>query len=62
MERLRTRQLSLSPDGARVTRIPAPGTMSAIAVGEGLDAVDASLRGTAGELVLARYGRIPVTP
>ncbi|MFJ2157240.1 maleylpyruvate isomerase family mycothiol-dependent enzyme [Streptomyces sp. NPDC087856] len=45
----RSWRLTLSGDGARATRIPAtaPGA-------------DASLRGTAGELVLVLYGRIPV--
>ena len=53
-------RLSLSADGARVTRLPAPVTTSATAAGERPDAADASLRGTAGDLVLALYGRIPV--
>ncbi|MFE7767276.1 maleylpyruvate isomerase family mycothiol-dependent enzyme [Streptomyces sp. NPDC057438] len=43
-------RLTLSADGTRATRLTAPGTTPA----------DASLRGTAGELVLALYGRIPV--
>jgi hypothetical protein len=34
--------------------------MPATAAGEGPDAADASAHGTAGELVLALYGRIPV--
>lgn len=54
----RSWRLRLSADGTRTTRLPTPGTTPATAVGE--DAADASLRGTAGELVLARYGRIPV--
>ncbi|MCX5008839.1 hypothetical protein OHB05_40660 [Streptomyces sp. NBC_00638] len=35
---------------------PAPGTAS----GEDQDTADASIQGTAGELVLVLYGRIPV--
>ncbi|MDQ0989483.1 maleylpyruvate isomerase N-terminal domain-containing protein [Streptomyces sp. V3I7] len=50
----RSWRLSLSADGARITRLPMPGT------GEATDGADASARGTAGELVLALYGRIPV--
>ncbi|GAB1822878.1 maleylpyruvate isomerase family mycothiol-dependent enzyme [Herbidospora sp. RD11066] len=45
----RSWRLSLSAEGARITRLSAPGT-----------AADASARGTAGELVLALYGRIQV--
>jgi uncharacterized protein (TIGR03083 family) len=56
----RSWRLSLSADGARTTRLPAPGTMPATAAGEDPDAADASLRGTAGELVLTLYGRIPI--
>ncbi|MGW4561274.1 maleylpyruvate isomerase family mycothiol-dependent enzyme [Streptomyces sp. NPDC004561] len=52
----RSWRLSLSADGARTTRLSAPGT----AAGEAPDAAGASARGTAGELVLALYGRIPV--
>ncbi|MFI0981997.1 maleylpyruvate isomerase N-terminal domain-containing protein [Streptomyces sp. NPDC021093] len=46
--------LSLSSDGARITHLPTT------AVGEAPNAPDASLQGTAGELVLALYGRTPV--
>jgi len=46
-------RLSLSADGVRATHFPEPGT-------EPGTAVDASLRGTAGELVLALYSRVPV--
>jgi len=56
----RSWRLWLSVDGARTARLPMPGTMSAAGAGEEPDAVDASLRGTAGELVLALYGRLPV--
>ena len=56
----RSWRLSLSPDGVRVTRLPAPGAVPATAAGEHLEAAAASLTGTAGELVLALYGRVPV--
>jgi uncharacterized protein (TIGR03083 family) len=56
----RSWRLWLSADGARATRLPTPGTIPATAAGEDPDAADASARGTAGELVLALYGRIPV--
>ncbi|WP_433343125.1 maleylpyruvate isomerase family mycothiol-dependent enzyme [Micromonospora sp. CA-111912] len=56
----RSWRLSLAADGARNTRIATPGTMPATAAGEDPDAADASLRGTAGELVLLFYGRIPM--
>lgn len=56
----RSWRLWLVPDGARTTRLPTPGTMPATAAGEDPDAANASLRGTASELVLALYGRIPV--
>ncbi|WP_066376536.1 maleylpyruvate isomerase family mycothiol-dependent enzyme [Herbidospora mongoliensis] len=52
----RSWRLSLSAEGARITRLPTPGT----AAGEAPDTADASARGAAGELVLAMYGRIPV--
>jgi uncharacterized protein (TIGR03083 family) len=55
----RSWRLSLSADGARTTRLPMPGTMPATAADEGPDAAAASARGTAGEVVLALYGRIP---
>ncbi|GAA1312650.1 hypothetical protein Psi02_73940 [Planotetraspora silvatica] len=56
----RSWRLRLSAEGARITRLPTSGMMPATAAGEDPDTVDASLRGTAGELVLALYGRIPV--
>ncbi|WP_327316080.1 maleylpyruvate isomerase family mycothiol-dependent enzyme [Streptomyces sp. NBC_01235] len=56
----RSWRLSVSADGARITRLPTPGAMHATAAGEGRDAVAASVRGTAGELVMVLYGRIPV--
>jgi len=43
----RSWRLWLSADGVRTTRLPLP-------------AADASVRGTASELVLVLYGRIPV--
>jgi uncharacterized protein (TIGR03083 family) len=53
-------RLWLSDDGARVARLRAPGTSPATAAGDDQPAPDASARGTASELVLAFYGRIPV--
>ncbi|MFI5782835.1 maleylpyruvate isomerase family mycothiol-dependent enzyme [Nocardia sp. NPDC051570] len=50
----------VSADGARAARLPTPDTMPATADGEDSDAADASSRGTANELVLAFYGRIPL--
>ncbi|MEV8541037.1 maleylpyruvate isomerase family mycothiol-dependent enzyme [Streptomyces sp. NPDC051572] len=52
----RSWRLALSADGARVTELPAPAT----GTGTGEEAAGATLRGTAGELVLALYARIPV--
>lgn len=48
-------RLTVDGDGARSTRIPAPGS----AADEGLDAAGVSVRGTASELVLFVYDRIP---
>jgi hypothetical protein len=56
----RSWRLSLSADGARITRLPVPGGVPATAAGDAPDAADACAQGTAGELVLAFYGRIPV--
>ena len=56
----RSWRLWLSADGARTTRLPAPGTMPATAASEDPDAADASARGTASELVLFFYGRTPM--
>ncbi|MET7701266.1 maleylpyruvate isomerase family mycothiol-dependent enzyme [Streptomyces sp. NPDC005485] len=56
----RSWRLSVSADGARVTPVPAPGTMPATALDEGPAAATASVQGTANELVLALYGRIPI--
>lgn len=55
----RSWRLSLSADGARTTLLPGPGTIPATAAGQDPDAADASARGTAGELVLILYDRIP---
>ncbi|MFF3563605.1 maleylpyruvate isomerase family mycothiol-dependent enzyme [Streptomyces sp. NPDC002574] len=48
----RSWRVRLSADGARIARIPA--------AGEGPDTADASARGTAHELVMALYGRVPL--
>jgi hypothetical protein len=56
----RSWRLQLSAAGARTTRLPEPGTAPAITADEDPNATAASARGTAGELVLAMYGRIPV--
>lgn len=50
----RSWRLWLSADGARTARLPVSGTTPVP------DTADASARGTAGDLVLAMYGRIPV--
>jgi uncharacterized protein (TIGR03083 family) len=51
----RSWRLTVDGDGARTTRIPAPGTTS----GEDSDAAGAAIHGTASELVLFCYDRIP---
>ncbi|WP_030902871.1 maleylpyruvate isomerase family mycothiol-dependent enzyme [Streptomyces sp. NRRL S-515] len=51
----RSWRLTVDGDGARSTRIPAP----TAAAGEGLDAAGVSIHGTAGELVIYLYDRIP---
>ncbi|MFD3564758.1 maleylpyruvate isomerase N-terminal domain-containing protein [Streptomyces sp. NPDC058686] len=56
----RSWRLSVSAGGARITRLPTPGTMPATTAGEGPDAADASLRGTASAPVLALHGRTPM--
>ncbi|MFF2507557.1 maleylpyruvate isomerase family mycothiol-dependent enzyme [Streptomyces sp. NPDC058067] len=53
----RSWRLSLSADGARVTVLPTPGTPDENADAE---AAVASVRGTAGDLVLFLHGRIPL--
>jgi uncharacterized protein (TIGR03083 family) len=54
----RSWRLSVSPDGARATRLPTPGTIPASAAGR--DPATASARGTANEMVLVLYDRIPI--
>ncbi|GAA3264161.1 maleylpyruvate isomerase family mycothiol-dependent enzyme [Nonomuraea helvata] len=58
----RSWRLSLSADGARTVRLPGPGTMLATAAGQDPNAPAAffSARGTASELVLILYDRIPI--
>lgn len=56
----RSWRLRLSADGARTTRLPAPGPTPAAAAGGGTDVAFASARGTAAELVLVFYDRIPI--
>lgn len=55
----RSWRLSLSADGARTTRLPRPGALSATAADQDADLAHASARGTADELVLILYDRIP---
>ena len=50
----RSWRLWFSADGARTARLPTP------VAGEGSEAADASARGTAHELVMFCYGRIPM--
>ncbi|KOU39429.1 hypothetical protein [Streptomyces sp. WM6378] len=56
----RSWRLWLSADGARTARLPEPGTAADDDDDDDPNAADASARGTADELVLAMYGRIPV--
>lgn len=51
----RSWRVTVDGDGARATRLPAPGATA----DEGPDAAGASVRGTASELVLFLYDRIP---
>ena len=51
----RSWRLTVDGDGARSTRVPAPGTTTA----EASDTAGASIHGTASELVLFCYDRIP---
>jgi len=53
----RSWRLGLSAEGVRVTGLPATAADASLAEAS---PVDASLRGTAGELVLALYGRVPL--
>ncbi|MFE0450337.1 maleylpyruvate isomerase N-terminal domain-containing protein [Streptomyces sp. NPDC058914] len=52
-------RLTVDGDGARSTRIPALGRTPVTAADEGPDAAGVSVRGTASELVLFMYDRIP---
>jgi uncharacterized protein (TIGR03083 family) len=56
----RSWRLSLSADGARTTRLPGSGSISATATDQDPDAASASVWGTADELVRILYDRIPV--
>ena len=56
----RSWRLSVSADGARSTRLPTPDMTPATAAGQGPDAAAASIRGTANEVVLVLYDRIPI--
>ncbi|MFJ5268537.1 maleylpyruvate isomerase N-terminal domain-containing protein [Streptomyces sp. NPDC088358] len=55
----RSWRLTVDSDGARTTRVPAPGPTPATAAHEDPDAAGVSVRGTASELVLFVYDRIP---
>ncbi|MGW1730223.1 maleylpyruvate isomerase family mycothiol-dependent enzyme [Streptomyces sp. NPDC001999] len=52
-------RLTVDGDGARSTRISAPGTTPVATADEGPNAAGVSVRGTASELVLFVYDRIP---
>jgi len=54
----RSWRLSLSADGAQATCLPTSSTVPAVS--EGTDVAFASARGTAAELVLVFYDRIPI--
>lgn len=56
----RSWRLTVDGDGARATRIPVPSTMPTTAAGEDPEAAGLSAQGTAGELILAFYCRIPL--
>lgn len=56
----RSWRLALSADGARAARLPVPGITPAGAAGEDPDPADASIRGTASEVALVLYDRIPI--
>jgi uncharacterized protein (TIGR03083 family) len=53
-------RLSLDADGARSARLATPGTVPAATTSEGPDVAVASAQGTASELVLFLYDRIPM--
>ncbi|MFG3152502.1 maleylpyruvate isomerase family mycothiol-dependent enzyme [Streptomyces sp. NPDC048219] len=54
----RSWRLTVDGDGARAARVSAPGA-TPVAAGEGPDAAGVSVRGTASDLVLFVYDRIP---
>ncbi|SEG10679.1 TIGR03083 family protein [Actinacidiphila yanglinensis] len=56
----RSWRLRLSAEGAQAARLPAPGAASASASGAEPGTPDASARGTAHELLMTMYGRLPV--
>ena len=56
----RSWRLQLSADGTRVARVPAPDTAPATTAGRTQDTADASAEGSASDLVLFCYGRIPL--
>jgi len=56
----RSWRLSMSADGGRTTRLPTPRATPAASADQGTGAAFASARGTAAELVLVFYDRIPI--
>ncbi len=56
----RSWRLSLTDQGAQVTRLDASGAMNSDGASQDPGGVHASLQGTASELLLAFYGRVPV--
>jgi uncharacterized protein (TIGR03083 family) len=56
----RSWRLSVTADGARSTAFPTPGMIPASAAGQVLDRAAASAQGTANEMVLALYDRMPL--
>lgn len=56
----RSWRLRLSADGIRVARVPAPSTAPATTAGRTQATADASAEGSASDLVLFCYGRIPL--
>ncbi|MFF4896186.1 maleylpyruvate isomerase family mycothiol-dependent enzyme [Streptomyces sp. NPDC001068] len=55
----RSWRLTVDGDGARTTRVPTPGTTPATTADSGPDAAGVSVHGTASDLVLFLYDRIP---
>jgi uncharacterized protein (TIGR03083 family) len=56
----RSWRISLTADGVRLTRLPAPDATTATAVGESPDVAFASISGTAAELLLMLYDRTSI--